>query len=377
MLLSLITDISFYTYQRKINLRINVFLLFMIGLSIFNNSVSAATLKPQQFGYNQIDQFLYVGDSFDVTFLQPTVVHKKLSIDEWADEFARIRQLGINELVIQWTRYDNVTFYPLKDKGDSLVNRIAEAAEKVGLDLYFGLAMNSNWAKPQNLDGKMIDQALHESKEAAKIVHSLLGKHPNFRGWYIPQELTDLFYTYEQQELLLVYFSELTAYLHKLDDLKPVLASGYTSPEKSHLVKFTMWWMHVFDESGIDILIFQDGAGTGNPKKWEQILPYVEAIAIIDDDYFSGDVWFVAEVFTQLDGPDINNKPFRAIPADFNRISMQLKLLGQLGKRLASYAYFPYMQPSAGVAADSLYQNYKEFINKRVTNNKAEALGSN
>jgi len=371
---SLINDISLYTYQGKPNLQIIIFLLSLICLSTFNNSLSAATVKEQESTYSQIDQFLYIGDGVDVTFLQPTVVHEKMNIDEWTDEFARIRKLGIKELVIQWTRHDNVTFYPLQDKGDSLISRIAEAAKKVDLDLYIGLSMSSEWAKPQDLDVKMINQALQESKEAAKIIHSLFGKHPNFRGWYIPQELTDLFYTHEQQRLLLVYFSELTAYLHQLDDLKPVLASGYTSPEKSHLVKFTMWWMRVVDETGIDVLIFQDGAGTANQKEWEQILPYVEAIAIIDDDFFSGDVWFVAEVFTQIDGPGINNKPFRAIPANFNRISKQIKLLSRYGKKLASYAYFPYMQPSGGEAAASLYHNYEEFISKRVINNKAEAL---
>lgn len=375
MLLSLIDKSPFCAGARWMVSNVILALLLLVSFSVFYLPVAVASPEQQQPGNSQVDQFLYVGDAFDVTFLQPTLAHKEWSTRQWRDEFTRLRKLGTRALVIQWSQYDMVTFYPKPGEQDSLLSRIASAAVESGLDFYTGLALNSDWAKPQTLDGRKIDRALRENKQVATSIHQHFGKHPNFLGWYIPQELTDIFYTDDQRELILGFFSELSDFLKELDTLKPILASGYTLPEKSHLVKFTMWWMRVFDESGIDTLIFQDSAGTATKQKWETITPYVEAISIIDDEYFSGDIWFVAEIFSQLDGPDINNRPFRAVPADFGRISRQLQLLGGYGKRIASYAYFPYMQPDSGEAASRLYQQYKQFVENRAANNKAVILG--
>lgn len=344
--------------------------MLLLGCNVFLSLPAEADQGFQHTDNRQIDQFLYVGDVFDVSFLQPTVAHNAWSASQWTEEFARMQQLGTRELIVQWSQYDNVVFYSEDGKQDSLLHRVASAAAETGLDFYVGLALNSDWAKPQTLDAQKINQALKENKRVSTIIQQHFGKHPNFRGWYIPQEITDVFYTGDQRELILRFFSELTGFLREFDTLKPIIASGYTSPDKSHLVKFTIWWMSVFDRSGIDILLFQDGAGTPNQQKWDAVAPYIEAISIIDDEYFSGEVWFVAEIFTQLDGPDVNNKPFRAVPADFERISRQLKMLGRLGKKMASYAYFPYMQPNSGEPANRLYQQYKNFVENRVSNNK-------
>ena len=332
--------------------------------------------QEQQISAFQAGQFLFVGDVFDATFLQPTVAHKQWSTRQWADEFSRLRQLGTRSLIIQWSKHDEVTFYPeVLGQRDSLLHRVTAAAKESGIDFYIGLTLNSDWSKPQELDGMRIDAALEESKRAATIIHQQFGQRPGFLGWYIPQELTDIFYTHEQQELILTFFSRLTQMLHGLDPLKPVIASGYTAPDKSHLVKFTMWWMHVFDESGIDTLIFQDGAGMSEHKEWKSIKPYLEAISIIDDEYFSGNVWFIAEIFTQLNGPDINQQKFRADSANFDRVLQQLEMLGHFGKKIASYAYFPYMRPSHSESASRLYDKYKEFVDQRVTANRAGING--
>jgi hypothetical protein len=243
-------------------------LVFLVSFTVFHLSIAPASSENQQSSNIQSDPFLYVGDGFDVSFLQPTLAHKKWSNRQWTEEFARLREIGTRSLIIQWSQYDNVAFYPASGEQDSLLNRVASAAAESGLDFYTGLALNSDWAKPQALYGQKINEALQKNKRVAAILYKHFGKHPNFRGWYIPQELTDVFYTDDQRELILGFFTDLTKFLRELDALKPILASGYTSPEKSHLVKFTMWWMRVFDKSGIDTLIFQDGAGTANQQRF-------------------------------------------------------------------------------------------------------------
>ncbi len=351
--------------KTNFNLIFSLSLLFVMSTTLSQAAQQQAEQVPEPVA----SEFLFAGDAFDITFLQPTVTHQQWSLKQWKQEFLVLHQLGIKTLVIQWSQYDHVSFFSTTSGEESLLNRIAEASLDTGLEFYIGLSANSAWSKPQDLNETLTDDMLEENKRVAKIIYTHFEKHPNFRGWYIPQELTDVFYTDEQRELILGFFSELTAYLHQLTPLKAVLASGYTSPEKSHLVKFTMWWMRVFDEAGIDILIFQDGVGVAKQDQWRDIVPYLEAIAIIDNEHFSGDVWFVAEIFTQIDGPDINNKPFRAIPADFERVSQQIEVLSGFSKTMVSYAYFPYMRPASGDVEKQLHQKYRTYLQNKIKEN--------
>ncbi len=346
--------------------------LFFSLLSLFVMSTTlsqAAQQQAEQVTEAVASEFLFVGDAFDVTFLQPTVAHQQWSLKQWKEEFMVLHRLGIKALVIQWSQYDHVSFFSTTAEEESLLQRIAEASLDTGLEFYIGLSTNSAWSKPQDLNEKLINGVLEENKRVAKIIHTHFEKHPNFRGWYIPQELTDVFYTDDQRELIIGFFSELTTYLHQLAPLKAVLASGYTSPEKSHLVKFTMWWSLVFNETGIDILLFQDGVGIAKQGQWRDVIPYIEAISIIDNEFFDGDVWLVGEIFTQIDGLDINNKPFHAVSADFERVSQQIEVLSEFGKRMASYAYFPYMRPASSDRADQLYRAYRTYLQNKVKEN--------
>lgn len=352
------------------------FILLASAISISNPWTVQALADKHGARAERPEPFLFVGDAFDATFLQPTAAHAEWSESRWRREFARMAALGTRALIVQWSEYQDVPFHSTAGDEDAVLDRVAAAANFTGIDLYLGLALGDAWAEPQTLDGGQIARAIDDNRRVATILHQRFAVHPRFRGWYIPQELTDGFYNDEQKELILGLFAQTTALLRQLDPLKPILASGYTDPAHSHLVTFTLWWTRVFDESGIDILLFQDRAGISHGRDRKPIAPYLEAISMIDDEYFSGDVWFIAEIFTQVDGPEINGKPFRAVPAGYERVAGQLSLLGEYGKAIASYAYFPYMQSDAGPAAEELYKRYKAYVADRVKTNKAAAPGA-
>ena len=316
-----------------------------------------------------IAEFLFIGDAFDTTFLQPTVAHREWSPARWKEEFLNMSRIGIKSLVVQWSQYDRVSFVAGRPGQDSLLQRIMAAAEETNLDMYVGLSLSQAWMKPQDLNLDLMRTELEENRALSQQIYPQLKSYQYVRGWYIPQELTDLFYVEPQRELILRFFAELTAHLRQLDPTKLVLASGYTSPAQNHLTRFKMWWMRVFDETGIDVLIFQDAAGTVAQGSWQAMYPYLEAISMIDDEYFSGDVWFLAEVFTQVDGPDVNNKPFRAVPADFKRVKQQLEMLSRFGKHMVSYSYFPYMQTGGEPDAEVLYEAYRAYVQDIVSAN--------
>ena len=70
-------------------------LLFVIAvalssLEMLNAQDSKREKQPSNF---QDDQFLFSGDVFHATFLQPTLAHIGWSRQQWSEEFHRLRQL--------------------------------------------------------------------------------------------------------------------------------------------------------------------------------------------------------------------------------------------------------------------------------------------
>lgn len=312
-----------------------------------------------------VEQWLFTGDSFEGTFVQLNNNNRKWSTQQWRTEFADLRRIGFNTLIVQWVRYGNDDFFTLDDYGTSHIERIAIAAEESNIDLYVGLSLDKSWWQTRNVTAKLMDEELIQNKKTAEQIQKLLRQHKSFRGWYIPHELSDLHYNSKQCEMILRFFKQLTSYLHRIEPLKPVIASGYTDHDKSKIVQFVSWWTRFFNESGVDIWIFQDGAGVAGRSKWQNVLPFVEAIASLDED-FEGDVWLLAEIFTQTDGPPLNENNFKAESADIARILEQLDALGAFNKKIVIYSYFDYMRPSAGKDSTVLYDAYLQHINEKI-----------
>ena len=131
---------------------------------------------------------------------------------------------------------------------------------------------------------------------------------------------------------------------------------------------FVQAWSDLIDRLGIDVLIFQDSAGIAQNESWEDILPFVEAITVLDEE-FSGDVWLVAELFTQTSGPPLDESSFKAEPANIDRVRKQLEELGGFEKKLIAFSYFDYMRPEAGEAAGKLLEGYRQLLNQKLAQN--------
>ena len=315
-----------------------------------------------------IDEWLFAGDGFEGTFIQLTDDHRTWTAEQWRNEFANLRKIGLDTLIIQWVEYEDSNFFTAEQGGINPIEVIAATADDAGIDLYVGLSLRKSWWHTTNVNPKLLGEELTRNKQVADQIYPLLKPHKSFRGWYIPHEVSDEVYTVQQRRLILGFFKELTSFLNSLDPLKVTIASGYANPDKSNLVQFVAWWTRFFDTSGVDVLILQDGAGVAGRGKWQNILPFAEAICALDED-FEGDVWLLAEVFTQIDGPPLNNNQFKAKPADFERVRAQLDTLGAFKKKLIAYSYFDYMRPLAGPEAAQLYEAYQLYIKQKTAEN--------
>ncbi|HEY5948494.1 MAG TPA: DUF4434 domain-containing protein, partial [Kofleriaceae bacterium] len=120
--------------------------------------------------------------------------------------------------------------------------------------------------------------------------------------------------------------------------------------------EYAAWWLEVLEPGAIDILILQDGVGTGraSPELAGQYLaelgPSVEAVGV--------ELWSVAELFHQLHGSPIDNRPFAAVPIDPAMLRHSLAIEAPLVEHVVAFAVLDYMDPRRGGAARRLYDDY-------------------
>ena len=219
-----------------------VILLFITAAAALCGDKMGPVTNIESERLDGIDEFLFTGEAFEVTFLQPTVAHQSWGIEQWRSELRNLRRIGVDTLIVQWSRYDGVDFVTAGKGKEGLIELVAKTAGEFGLDLYVGLSLSKIWSQPQVLNAELVHAELEANKALAKTIYTQLGRHLHFRGWYIPHELTDVFYNDEQRELILRLMSGISGYLNRLDPMKRVIASGYTLPDKSHIVRFTLWW---------------------------------------------------------------------------------------------------------------------------------------
>jgi len=314
-----------------------------------------------------VDEWFYTGDGFEGTFIQPASGHCNWSSNRWAQEMLNLKHIGFDTIIIQWSEHDDEDFCGPDGDGMCLVERIVAAADEAGgIAVYVGLSLRHAWWNTDNITMRFMGEELLRNKRVAGWIYPRVKQYKSFYGWYIPHEVCDLFFSKDQQLYVLTFYKELTGYLNRLDPLKTVIASGYTNHDLSSIRQFTKWYKMFMEDSGVDVLIFQDGAGLSGRTEWNNILPFADALASLRKKEFVGDVWLLAEIFTQTAGPPIDNREYDSEPADFERVRDQLEALGRLGTKLIVFSYFEDMRPSAGERQTELYEAYRKYLREKL-----------
>ncbi|QQE11875.1 DUF4434 domain-containing protein [Planctomycetota bacterium] len=283
----------------------------------------------------------------------------------WNDRFTELNTIDIKLIIIQFTGRETVTYYPSRIQGMShnsndTLSLIFNAAEKHNIQLILGMPTFGEVSPTKHFDSKLMQQ---KSKAALDELFILYHDSPSLYGWYFPQELSD--YTcFSRQEVsnqIIDFLANMTDYAHSKTN-KPVMISPYFSMHVD-ISAYAKWWDEVaLPKIDLDILAIQDGVGTKR-NTIAQAKQVFEAFKPVTTKH-NTQLWANVECFEQVDGWPINDKPFKAIPAQIDRFTKQINALKHTTNQFISFEFLTYMNPNRNEQSKSLYTNYSNRISK-------------
>lgn len=307
---------------------------------------------------------------FTGTFVQLLADHAAWDASRWETLFAAMRAIGVDEVVVQWSVNGVTPVYAsrhFKTPPQASLPAVLAAARSQGMRLIVGLVHDpAFWSKIER-DPKLVRVYFRrlclDSLATAGEIANLAGDNPAFAGFYIPQEIDDRnWLDPARRKVLITYLGELTRGLHDIAPDAPVAISGFSNAfAEPGLLE--QCWEDILRQTGIDRVLFQDGVGVAKLRPTETgiFLAAVSRAARTVGRTFTP----VVETFTQVDGQPINDKPFRAVPADLERIRRQLAMAEAVPHTgIVAFSLPEYCSPLAGPRAAALYNGYKQSLAK-------------
>src|SRR5919204_2208729 len=261
------------------------------------------------------------------TFLQLWSTHGAWPEDTWQRLFGYLERLRVGEIVIQWSLYDDLAFYPSARHAHvpqpplPLIMRLA--AER-RMSVLVGLASDSAfWNKiargPELVESYLKAQRAR-SESVAREVMPLVASEASFAGWYISEEIEDGTWKDPRARTILIdHLRELAAALRVVTPAARIGISGFSNAQTQPST-FGEFWTRLLQAAPIDVFMFQDGIGAR--KQRLSFLPlYLEAAR--DATRASGrQLQVIVELFEQTGEAE----SFAAIPARMDRIERQVEL---------------------------------------------------
>lgn len=235
------------------------------------------------------------------TFIQFQKHMMKLKARDWDRELSAMKTLGVNRIVLQWTKYDDQRFYPVFPLARDAVKSILRAAERYDIQVYLGLYYDSRWWTSWNTETFRSETIERSAKLAQRLAHQYADS-PAFAGWYLPFEVSDGDFGAEARAQLHDFFAALSRDAKAASD-KPVLASTFfkaeMAPDDAEPV-----FRGIFQNSGVDVLLVQDGVGANNWKDDIEttVVPYLEMFRHLTRK-LGMKMWVIPEVFAEREAP--------------------------------------------------------------------------
>lgn len=274
---------------------------------------------------------------FRGTFLQPWARHLDWTPEQWDALLDALAALGCEEIVLQWSRYDDFDYGPL-------VDGLLERARSRRMRLLVGLPYGSQWWRRIEADAM---QALGElAARAQRFAASPEARRWRggvaFAGWYLPEEIDDDHWLAPARRRLLADALDRIAGL-----LGPVSVSGFTN--RAHTAEqLAQFWRELAARRRLARVLFQDGIGAGKMTlaAWPA---YLEALRA----RLGKRLDVVVEIFE----PRRWESGFQAAPAPLERIRWQAEMARRATRRPPLCFSLPdYATPQAGEAAAELFE---------------------
>lgn len=288
--------------------------------------------------------------AFDATFVQIQVDQRAFDTERWKQELSILRELGIDLIILQYSGDERG---PYDRAGHAPVAALLAAADELGMHVFLGLYEDPTWPSIEAVyrPAPPLDSAVE-----ARALGQLCSRSRACAGWYLPQEIDDgTWATTEQTTALREHVARTARMLRELTPHKVIAIAPYFTGVLGP-AENADWWLDVLEPGAIDILIMQDGVGTGRatPELAGMYLAEMRPVA----DTLGIELWSVAELFQQTHGSPVDDQPFAAVPIQPATLRHSLATEYPLVDRIVAFAVLDYMDPRRGGAARRLYDDY-------------------
>ncbi|UCF36229.1 MAG: DUF4434 domain-containing protein [Acidobacteriota bacterium] len=294
------------------------------------------------------------------TFLQLTEDRSYGAPEQLREIFEHCRDMGISELVIQWTVFDELAFFASEGNRTSrapVFGQLLELAAEYGISLHVGLVSDpAFWTqiqKSHELTEQYLVRYRSRSKAAARELGMLLRESPGFKGWYLTEEIDDMNWLEPgRREVLFAHLSALTGYLRQLTPEMGVAISGFSNGFADPLT-LGRFWQELVETTGVTTVLFQDGVGARKLDLFSLPLYLEELQRSLAN---RARLIPVTELFEQAAGPE---GAFGAHPAGLERVKRQLEIARKFSSGpLFAFSTIDYMSSFAGEEAADLAERY-------------------
>ncbi|MEM6966780.1 MAG: DUF4434 domain-containing protein [Bacteroidota bacterium] len=296
------------------------------------------------------------------------IPHQNWGSKEWDQDFAHMKRMGIDTVVLIRCGYKKWMTYPSKYLMDNegvyrpptdLVAMFLALAEKYGMQFYFGLYDSGKYWWEQGDFQKEVDINLRVIDE----VWEKYGNAPAFRGWYLSQEVS------RKTGDIMSLYARLGKHCKAVSNNLPTLISPYIDGKKailSNQSKLTKAdhitiqqhekdWNEILDriQGAVDILAFQDGH-----VDYHELASYFSINKKLADRYGMS-CWTNAESFDR-------DMPIKFLPIKWEKLLLKLEAAQKAGlEKAITFEFSHFMSPqSAYVQAHHLYNRYLEGLEK-------------
>jgi len=301
-------------------------------------------------------------DNIDITFKLPAnTVVEKIRIP-----FMRSTVSGVdvppagftvsfyNENVVA-NQYLVETPYPEVEERTYPLNHLMDSAEKFGINVYLGLALDSAYWEGEF---SVKDQARY-NKNIMKELYKMYKDNKSLAGWYAPEEIDDRnFQTEDKKEDIKYYLGQIVSYAKMLSK-KPVVISPYFGVEPDG-EKYAQFWDEIFSKVKIGIFAMQDGVGTKRTTVEESAAVF-KALKPVMEKY-GIQYWANLEVFEQIHGWPVDYEAWAAKTGSIDTLKKQIDLISPYVEKLIIFDYPNYMSPETG---SDLYSEYTKYIENK------------
>jgi hypothetical protein len=294
------------------------------------------------------------------------IPHQNWGTKEWDADFAHMKAIGINTVILIRCGYKNFITYPsvyLINKHNcykppvDLVELYLQLAEKYNMDFYFGLYdTGAYWAT-----GNM-QHEIDANKFVIDEVWKQYGHYKSFKGWYLSMEISrrtigaiEAFRTLGLQ--CKSVSNNLPTFISPwIDGKKAIRAAGsaLTKDDAITLEAHEKEWNEIFSsvQGAVDAVAFQDGH-----IDYHELDAFFTVNKKLADKY-GMQSWTNAETFDR-------DMPIKFLPIKFEKLQLKLQAAQRAGyDKAITFEFSHFMSPqSAYIQAHHLYNRYSEYKN--------------